>query len=236
MCYFVEQNIPRKELEKRFGLPMPEDPRYVPGYFHSAFAKPYLPVITSDDPGIIRVYQWGLIPSWVRDSETAEKIRNSTINARSETVWEKPSFRSAIKSRRCLVIAHGFFEYHTDGNKKIPYYIKMKNDSVFSFAGLFESWTNPQTGEIRNTFSILTTEANPLLEKIHNLKKRMPVILSESNHKQWLQKNIEKSAIDSLLIPYPENEMNAYTVSGKIARRDADISDPSLIEFYNYDK
>lgn len=236
MCYFVEQNIPRKELERRFGLPMPEDARYIPGYFHSAFARPYLPVVTSDNPGIIQVYQWGLIPSWVSNAETAEKIRTSTINAKSETVWEKPSFKSAVKSRRCLVIVHGFFEYHTDVNQKIPYYIKMKNDSVFSLAGLYESWINPESGKINNTFSVLTTRANPMLERIHNIKKRMPVILSSTDQKQWLQKNIERSVIDSLLKPYPEDEMTAYTVSQKISSRNADITDPALIEYYDYNK
>ena len=100
MCYFVEQNIHRKELEERFGVKMPEDPRYTPGYFHSAFSRPYLPVITTSDPSEIELFQWGLIPSWVRDEDSAEKIRSGTYNAKSETAWEKPSFKIGRASCR----------------------------------------------------------------------------------------------------------------------------------------
>ena len=139
MCYFVEQNIQRKELEKRFGVRMPEDPRYTPGFFYSAFSQPYLPVITSSKPNEIQLFQWGLIPSWVRNENTAARIRNGTYNAKSETAWDKPSFRNSIRYKRCLVITHGFFEYHTSGKTKIPYYIKLKNNQIFAFAGLFDT-------------------------------------------------------------------------------------------------
>jgi len=236
MCYFVEQNIPRRELEKRFGIRMPEDPRYTPGYFHSAFSRPFLPVITSDKPEEIQLFQWGLIPSWVKDEKTAERIRNSTFNARSETAWIKPSFRSAIKYKRCLVLIHGFYEYHSAGNQKIPYYIKLKNDRVFTLAGLFDTWINPSTGEFNNTFSVLTTKANPMMERIHNLKKRMPVILPFSDEKLWIKQDTDRLLINALLKPFPEDDMTAYTVSRRISSPDAYISDPALIEFYDYEK
>jgi putative SOS response-associated peptidase YedK len=236
MCYFVEQNIQRKELEKRFGVIMPEDPRYTPGYFYSAFSRPFLPVITLDKPGEIQVFQWGLIPFWVRDKDTAEKIRNGNYNAKSETAWEKPSFRSSIKSKRCLILTHGFFEYHTSGQLKIPHYIKLKNNQVFALAGLFDRWIDPATGEILDTFSILTTTANPMMEKIHNLKKRMPVILSKENEMGWIGESLSKTATDLYLKPFPEEQMSAYTVSKKITAKDIDIHDPGLIEFFDYNK
>ncbi len=234
MCYFVEQNIQRKEIEKRFGIMMPEDPRYIPGYFHSAFSKPFLPVITTNKPNEIQLFQWGLIPSWVHDENTAEKIRNITYNAKSETAWEKPSFRSSIRTKRCLVITHGFFEYHTEENKKIPYYIKLKNNQIFAFAGLYDNWINPVTGEIINTFSILTTSANPLLEKIHNLKKRMPVILPQAIEMDWIKEGNDRTQTESYLRAFPQDEMTAYSVSRRISSKNVDIFDPSLIEFYDY--
>ena len=119
MCYFVEINLSRKELERRFGVKMPEDPRYTPGFYHSAFTRPFMPVITNLNRGEIQLFRWGLIPSWVKDSAGAEKILGGTYNARSETIWEKPSFRFSAKNKRCIVPAHGFFEWHTNGGKKL---------------------------------------------------------------------------------------------------------------------
>jgi putative SOS response-associated peptidase YedK len=236
MCYFVEQNIPRRELEKRFGVSMPEDPRYMPAFLISAFTRPFLPVITLDKPDVIQLFQWGLIPSWVRDEKSADQIRNSTINARSETAREKPSFRNSMKNKRCLVISHGFFEYHTEGNKKIPYYIRLKNDQIFAFAGLFDNWVNPSTGELNNTFTILTTRANSLLEKIHNLKKRMPVILPASEEEQWISREQDFSTLDKLLRPFADDELTAHTVSPRISSRNVDIHDPELLKYYDYPK
>ncbi len=234
MCYFVEHNIQRKELEKRFKVKFPEDPRYMPSFFQSAFNKPFLPVITSDNREEAQLFQWGLIPFWTRDEASAEKSRYLTANAKSETVWEKPSFRKAAQSGRCLVSAHGFFEYHTSPELKIPYYISLKNNEIFAFAGIYDSWVNPQTGEIIKTFSILTTVANPLMEKIHNLKKRMPVILPKEREEEWISESSSKDDLKSLLQPYPEDSLNAYTVSRKIALKNPDVFDIGIIEKYNY--
>ena len=234
MCYFVEINLPRQQLEQRFNVPMPEDSRYMQGNFLSAFTRPCLPVITGSDPETIQLFQWGLIPFWVKDEDTAEKIRNSTYNAKSETLWEKPSFRGAVSHKRCLVLAHGFFEWHTAPDLKIPYYIKRKDDQAFAFAGLHEEWTNPATGEIIRTFSIITTRANSLLEKIHNVKKRMPVILQEENENQWIDQSYKKPGLEKLLVPLPDDQLHAHSVSRKILDRDLDITDKSILEPHDY--
>ncbi|MCB8999051.1 MAG: SOS response-associated peptidase [Bacteroidales bacterium] len=234
MCYFVEHNIQRKELEKRFNVKFPEDPRYTPAFFNSAFTRPYMPAIASDQPDRIQLFQWGLIPHWTRDEKEAAKISLTTGNARSESVWEKPSYKKAAQSGRCLISAHGFFEYQTTGKIKTPYYIRLKNDEIFAFAGIYDTWTNPQTGEIFRTFSILTTAANPLMEKIHNLKKRMPVILNRDAEKLWISIGIGKELLSDIIVPYPEKEMEAYTVSRKISQKNPDIFDPSLIEKNDY--
>jgi putative SOS response-associated peptidase YedK len=234
MCYFVEHNIQRKELEKRFNVKFPEDPRYTPAFFQSAFNKPFMPVITGDKRGEVQLFQWGLIPFWTRDEAVAEKTRYTTANARSETVWEKPSFRKAIQSGRCLVSAHGFFEYHTTPELKVPYYIRLKDNDIFAFAGIYDSWTNKDTGEIIRTFSILTTSANHLMEKIHNLKKRMPVILPREKEEAWLDPSAVKDTVNAILKPFPENNLEAYTVSRDIALKNPDIFDPRLIKEFDY--
>lgn len=230
MCYFVEHNIQRKELEKRFNVKFPEDLRYMPSFFNSAFSSPNLPVITSQLSDTVQLFQWGLIPHWAKDFETAEKLRKSAFNARSETILEKPVFRKAIKSGRCLVTAHGFFEYHTLPNKKIPYYIRLKDGDIFAFAGVCDQWVNITTGELINSFSIITTVANPLMEEVHNSKKRMPVILSKEKEHDWINPELSEYELKSLLEPFPHELMEAHPVSSKISTKNLDIYDPSLIE------
>jgi putative SOS response-associated peptidase YedK len=236
MCYFVEHNIQRKELEKRFNVKFPEDPRYTPSFFQSAFNKPNHPVITNDKRDEVQIFQWGLIPFWTKDENSAEKNRYSTFNARGESVWEKPAYRKAIQSGRCLITAHGFFEYHTTPELKIPYYIRLKNNDIFAFAGIYDTWTNAATGEIVNSFSILTTNANPLMEKIHNLKKRMPVILEKDKEQDWLIPDLSKESINAMIKPIPDELLKACTVSHRIAEKNPDTSDPSLIEEFDYNQ
>jgi putative SOS response-associated peptidase YedK len=236
MCYFVEHNIQRKELEKRFNVSFPEDPRYTPAFFHSAFTKPYLPVITADKRGEVQLFRWGLIPFWTKDEASAEKSGYSTANARAETAWEKPSFRRAMQTGRCLISAHGFFEYHTTPELKIPYYIRLKNNEIFAFAGIYDTWNNPQTGEIIRTFSILTTSANPMMERIHNLKKRMPVILSKENEEMWIDPSMEKEKLNNVLVPFSQQQMEAYTVSRNILSKNINSNDPSIIEKFEYNQ
>ena len=205
----------------------------MPGYFYSAFAKPFLPVITNNNSDKIQLFRWGLIPSWVKNRENANKLLNGTYNARSETIWEKLSFKTAARYKRCMVPAHGFFEWHTDGNVKTPYYIKRKDDRIFSFAGLHENWTDPATGEDLHTFSIITVPANKMMEKIHNLKKRMPAILNYEDEKLWINNKTETNTLSSLLTPLPNDILIACPVSGKKLYKGRDIADPSIIEPLN---
>jgi len=180
------------------------------------------------------MFRWGLIPSWIRDKASADKFSLSTFNARGETVWEKPAFKKSIQSGRCLVSAHGFFEYHTSPELKTPWYIRLKDNDIFAFAGIYDIWINNETGETFNTYSILTTTANPLMEKIHNIKKRMPVILPKNMEESWLNKVSSRDLLNSLLKPYPEDKLEAHTVSKRISEKNLDVSDPSIIEKYDY--
>ncbi|BAT54967.1 hypothetical protein NOS3756_39420 [Nostoc sp. NIES-3756] len=150
--------------------------------------------------------RWGLIPSWAKDQSISTKL----INARAETIAEKPSFRSAFKQRRCLIVADGFYEWQRKQGKKQPFYFRLKDEQPFGFAGLWEKWTNPEGEEIHSC-TIVTTTANELLEPIHD---RMPVILAPQDYDLWLDPQEQKpQALQHLLSPYPASEMTSYPVS-----------------------
>ncbi len=150
-------------------------------------------------------FKWGLLPFWAKDESQAARM----INARSETIAEKPSFRSAFKSRRCLIPASGFFEWQKKGGEKNPYYFGLKGKEVFAFAGLWETWKNPNQ-EIVESCTIITTTANELLSKFH---ERMPVILHSDTYREWLDEDTRSVAqLKELLRPYPESEMDHWQV------------------------
>lgn len=149
--------------------------------------------------------RWGLIPSWAKDA----KIGNQCINAKGETVAEKPAFRSAFKKRRCLVIADGFYEWQRLGERKQPIWIGRKDKRPFAFAGLWEHW-KPAEGEPIETCAIITTEPNDLMAPIHN---RMPVILAPASYIPWLDHTAPADSLKALLRPYPSAELQAYPVS-----------------------
>lgn len=157
--------------------------------------------------------QWGLIPSWAKDPSIGSK----TINARSEGVDEKPSFRAAFKRRRCLVPATGFYEWKKRGSSKEPYFISMEDGEPFAFAGLWETWSPADGGQI-DTCTILTTEPNELMAELHN---RMPVILRREDYAFWLgagkdSTTQELGELKSLLLPYAAEEMVAWPVAAKV--------------------
>jgi len=135
-----------------------------------------------------------------------------TFNARAESLAEKASYKHVLNKRRCIIPVNGFYEWQTAGKNKIPYFIGLNNEKVFGLAGLYDQWKNPGTGEQINTFTVITTQANPLLEVIHNLKKRMPVILSGSNEKKWLDIHTDPVK-EGIFEPYPEQLMFAEKLS-----------------------
>ena len=150
--------------------------------------------------------RWGLIPSWAKDPA----IGNRMINARAETVATKPAFRVALRKRRCIIPADGFYEWQPAGRRKQPVYITLKSREPFSFAGLWDTWTSPEGEEIKSC-TIITTEANELLKPIHD---RMPVILTRETEAVWLDPTIQDPALLlPLLNPYPAEEMECCPVS-----------------------
>lgn len=203
-------------------------------YHTGAFDNPKLPVITNENPEQIDLFHWGLIPFWVKDQNTANQIRERTVNARCETIFEKPSFRHLAGKKHCLVIADGFFEWRWYNGKNYPYYINLKNHEPFAMAGLWDCWENKITGEQIYTYTIITTDANPLMAMIHNKKKRMPVILNKDEYQQWINKEITKEETLNLLRAYDQNEMEAYTISKLITAKEQNPNVPEVLKPYQY--
>jgi len=165
----------------------------------------YIPVVIHrEDQNILESFLWGLIPSWAKDPSIGQKL----INARAETIHQKPSFKNAFMNRRCLIVADGFYEWKKDGSKKIPLYFFLKSGEPFGIAGLYETWVSPEKKRI-NTCTIVTTDANKLIQPAHD---RMPVIIPKEREQTWLSNEIEnRTILLPVLKPYPAEEM-AYKV------------------------
>jgi putative SOS response-associated peptidase YedK len=233
VCFTVNVNIVKEELEKRYGAILIDPDKYRPSYYYHAHSLPALPVVCSDDKAEIRLMRWGLIPSWTSDEAEAEEIRVKTFNARSESIDLKPAFREPFASRRCLVPVSGFFEWQHIGGRKIPWYIRLRNEEIFSLAGIWDSW-QLKGGVTMNTFSIVTTRANELMAEIHNTKKRMPVIIPLSAEHLWLKSELTKASASALMEPVASEMLEAHTVSPLITNAKADRNRAELIMPYNY--
>ncbi len=178
-------------------------------------------VVPNNGENNVEFFQWGLIPSWAKDP----KIGNRMINARAETLAEKPSFRTPYKRRRCLILTDGFYEWKAEpGSKtKTPFYIRLKSEKPFAFAGLWEAWSPNIDDDPLLSCTIITTSPNALMQPIH---RRMPVILEPNAYDQWLDPSDQSpKQLDGLLQPYPAMEMEAYPVSRLVNRPSNDSSD-----------
>ena len=174
-----------------------------------------VPVVVNEDGNRLFLCRWGLIPPWSKDPS----IGNRMINARSETLTLKPSFKGPFRKSRCLIPADGFFEWKKEGKGKTPQYITMKDGRPFGFAGLFTDWTAPGGKTVR-TCVIVTTPANSLITPIH---ERMPAIIPPGERDLWLNPKIQDpGTLTHLLIPYPSDEMEAWEASRKVNRPEND--------------
>lgn len=241
MCYDVETQL-RRQLKKAVEAGAPSEEidflehkikQFVSDFGEDELSKnehhwtmgfqhQKIPVITDEDPDNLQFFHWGLIPFWVKDKVTARKIANNCLNARSETMFDKPSFRAAAKERRCVIPLSGYYEHHwvdSKGKNKVPYFIKHKNGSPLFMAGLWETWLNKETGEEVQTCTIATTKANNSLSRVHNRKlgdPRMLVILPFENVSDWLspiEGNADIELLEALCIPYPDELLELYPVA-----------------------
>lgn len=184
MCFHTKQTADAVKLSQRFHTSIPENIEVTSNHFIS-FTHPLTPVIFNKNPNKIQLFHWGLIPSWSKDKD----IQKFTLNAKIETLSDKPSFKNSITSR-CLILATGFMEWQwldPKGKHKQKYLISIPNEEPFAMAGLWNTWLDKTTGELVDTYTMITTEANELMSRIHNIKKRMPVILTPENEQDWLK-------------------------------------------------
>jgi putative SOS response-associated peptidase YedK len=189
--------------------------------FNIAPTQPVL-AIPNDDQNTADFFMWGLIPMWAKDPG----IGNKLINARGETLEEKPAFRSSLKYKRCLILADGFYEWKSSEGKKVktPFFIHMKDRKPFAFAGLWDSWNSPD-GSLIKSCTIITTDPNELTGIIHN---RMPVILHPRDYAKWLDPSPQTpDQLKTLLKPFPADVMDAYPVSTLVNTPANDI--PELV-------
>lgn len=205
MCYRTKMNAKLSEIEKAFSARFIEPESYTPIDEINAFDFLKTPVIIDENQGEIDLFNWGLIPHWAKNDE----LKKATLNARIETLSEKPAFRDSAKSR-CLIIANGYYEWKwldAKGKQKQKYLITPKGHEIFAFAGIYSTWKDPGNVKLINSYSIVTTDANELMSEIHNNKKRMPVVLKKEDQKNWLTgKNLNNFAF-----PY-EVELEAKEV------------------------
>ncbi len=207
MCFYMQQKDPIVKVQKRFNAVVDHPEMFLQADLINGFTYPNVAIILNKSPQIITTnYTWGLLPNWA----SAIDFRKNTLNARLETLNEKPSFQNIINNR-CLIIATAFYEWRWNdekGKSKQKFQINT-NEALFTFAGLYSHWTNPITDEKHNTFTMVTTNANKTMEYIHNHKKRMPIILKKEDEINWLNSSI---AIEDFGFPY-QVEMVGFPVT-----------------------
>lgn len=219
MCGRYTMYASYKDIARRFNIELPDDDAQIDAHYNAAPTQ-LLPVLTARS-GRVEFYRWGLIPFWAKDAS----IGNKLINARAETLADKPSFRHAFRSRRCLVVADGFYEWKKTEGGKTPVYIRMASGEPFAIAGIWDEWHDPDSSETIRSFAIITTEPNELMEEIHN---RMPAVLRREDEELWLDPGADPQELLHALRPFPAEEMEAYEVSRAVNNPRND--DSTLIE------
>jgi putative SOS response-associated peptidase YedK len=224
MCGRFARRSTQEVLADWFGVELEDMPWFAPTY--NAAPQSTQPIVRLNRDSGSREFalmRWGLVPSWAKDP----KFGYSTINARAEEAPTKPAYREALKKRRCIVPSDAFYEWQRlDAKNKQPYAIALKSGEPYAFAGLWESW-KPKEGPPLETFTILTTDPNELMQPIHN---RMPVILETRDHERWLDHGDPAHPPVDLLRPYPAEKMQAWQVServGNVRNNDPELLEPS---------
>ena len=221
MCGRFSSSSKPEQMKKEFKVAV-EDPAIFKPRYNIAPSQMIPVVLDRTGERIVAQLKWGLVPSWAKDALIGSRM----INARAETLMEKPSFREAYKSRRCIIPASGFYEWQrAEKGAKQPFYFYLTNKEVFGFAGLWEEWLDKKSGESLETCTIITTEANDVLKPVHD---RMPVILKAADYDEWLDtKEANTDKLQKLLAPYPPDEMSSHAVSRAV--NSPTLDSPELI-------
>jgi putative SOS response-associated peptidase YedK len=211
MCGRFTVKVKPEEIEKEFAAVTEKSGLLAKPRFNVAPSQLIAAVRQFEENRLVSGLKWGLVPSWAKE----ESIGNRMINARAESLTEKPSFRNAFRSRRCIIPASGFYEWKRLGEKegKQPFYFYLTDKPVFGFAGLWETWKS-ETGDELESCTIITTEANAVLEPVHD---RMPVIIKPADYEEWLDpKEMDTERLQQFLVPYPAEEMSSHAVSRQV--------------------
>jgi putative SOS response-associated peptidase YedK len=208
--------------------------------FVKGFDFPIMPVISNNNPSVIQMFRWGFVPAQTQTVEKATAFLNqyNTLNAKTESLFDSRLFSNAIQNQRCLVLCSGFFEWrHKNPEKKnsekYPFYVSLKDGGMFVFGGIWEKFTDRETGEIIHTYAIITTQANELMEFVHNTKKRMPLILEPENAMKWLDSNLSNDEIKSFFKPFDSDKLKATPIKKINPRLDYE-NDPGITVYYHY--
>lgn len=221
MCYVIGIKIPKKQTIKIGDKVLDLDALDIP--VQSGFAYDQWPVIFNEPSGNVNLpilrpglMHWELIPKWVRNAKELMESRKkyTTLNIKAETLLTNKVAATTIHTHRCLVVASHFFEWQEHNKEKFPHYISINDVPIFYMAGVWNTWTNHQTGELKNSFGIVTTQANHLMQKIHNIKNRMPTILNDDLANSWVNENLnEKQIAEIAATQFDTNKMSAYSVA-----------------------
>ncbi len=226
MCFNASLAQPAEVLKDIFNADI-DSSRLEQVYFKSAFSLPSWPLIKADNPGQFSFLQWGLIPFWTKNRDGAKGIRYKTLNARFETLNIKPSYRDPADSKRCAVVVDGYFEWQEIDGIKQPYHLYIPGKKPFLLAGIWDRWTDDETGELFETFSIVTTEAKGTARRVHNIKKRMPFILDSSNLQLWMDQTKSFGKIKSKMDPDYKNLL-AHRVSKLLTSKKQNTNTPDV--------
>jgi putative SOS response-associated peptidase YedK len=203
----------------------------VPMFHVSGFAHPQLLCFSRDEGPRFELLRWGLVPHWAKDAAQAAQLGRQTLNARGETLFEKPAFRKAAH-HRCMVLVDGFFEFHHVHGGTVPFHIRLRDGEAMALGGVRAQWTDPQGGRL-DTVSIVTTEAGPLMARIHNNPKaegpRMPVVLPRDADTIWLDRGATPEQVRALMRPFPDELLEAYAV-GPLLGKAASPNAPEALE------
>ena len=235
MCFYyaiIKQN-PRKLVQNKVITEKQLD-LFQDHYLINGFVNPVLPVIVANNE--LRFFEWGLLPAYINHETDKQNFRTkyNTLNAKCETIFSSKMYRESALKRRCLVICSGFYEWREYKGKKFPYFITLKNDDVFVFGGIYNEYTEKETGEITGSYSIITVPANELMEKIHNTKKRMPLIINPENALNWLNTGLSKGEIESFFTPIASDILKAHTIKKFIPSKVEEFENADLIAYYHY--
>lgn len=213
MCYKVANKATAAQLSTELDAEFDEAEKWQPEAELSGFAHPLLPVLTAQGKRRFELMRWGLIPHWVSHHTQAAELSQQTLNARAETLFEKPSFRDVALTQRCIIPVTGFYEWQTSGRTQTPFFLQPAAGRFFLLGGLHSVWPSRETGELIHTFSIVTVPANPLMAEIHNTKQRMPLILTPEMAGEWTKPALSQTEVRQLCIPYAEALMKAENLN-----------------------